>query len=123
MTGEPILNPEDHVGRFFDDVELETCRDPDVSRPRVRPVTRFSPGVRVEFPRQLRERFPIGTRYKATVKVCQKTMGGRPHGAAYLRAYDIALIPESVSDAGLVASVRSGSVSGLSYVYEWRTRA
>ena len=117
-----IVDPEAHVGRFFDDVEMETCLDPGLSRPRVRPVSRFSPSIRVEFPRHLLEMFPIGTRFRATVKVCQKTAGGRPHGPAYLRAYDIALVAGSVPDEGLVGRVRRGSISGLAYVYEWRTR-
>lgn len=66
------------VGRFFGRIELETCRDVEISRPRVRPATSFSPDIRVEFPRALREMFPIGTRFMATVKVCQKTLDGKP---------------------------------------------
>lgn len=110
------------VGRFFGHIELETCRDTTVSRPRVRPVSSFSPNTRVEFPRALREMFPIGTRFMATVKVCQKHVDGKPHGPPYLKAYDVAVIAASVSDAGLVAKVRKGSVSGLAYDYVWTTK-
>ncbi len=113
---------EDQIGRFFDCVELETCRDPTVSRPRVRPLDKFNPDLRVEFPRHLRDLFPIGTRYLATVKVCQKTESGKPKGPPYLRAYDIALISSSVPDEGLVARVRNGSISGLAYDYIWKTK-
>jgi hypothetical protein len=113
---------EDQIGRFFDNVELETCRDEDVSRPRVRALNGFSPDTRVEFPRALRDMFPIGTRYIATVKVCQKTQDEKPKGPPYLRAYDIALVSSSISDEGLVASVRKGSISGLAYEYVWKTK-
>jgi len=76
----------------------------------------------VEFPRALREMFPIGTRFMATVKVCQNHMDGRPHGPPYLRAYDVAVIAASVSDQGLMAKVRKGSISGLAYDYVWTTK-
>ncbi|MGZ2450426.1 hypothetical protein ACVIRO_003180 [Rhizobium ruizarguesonis] len=110
------------VGRFFGHIELETCRDTHVSRPRVRPTDSFSPDIRVEFPRALREMFPIGTRFMATVKVCQNHMDGRSHGPPYLRAYDVAVIAASVSDQGLMAKVRKGSISGLAYDYVWTTK-
>jgi hypothetical protein len=115
-------NVEVLVGQFFGHVELETCRDVDVSRPRVRPCNRFSPDTRVEFPRHLREIFPIGTRFMATVKVCQKTVDRRPHGPPYLKAYDIAVVRESVVDHGLMAQVRRGSIGGLAYDYVWTTK-
>ena len=116
-------NPEKLVGQFFGDVELETCTDPGVSRPRVKATTNFPPDIRVEFPRKLREMFPIGTRFKATIKVCQKHMNGKPNGPAYLKAYDVAVVMSSVPDEGLIAQVRKGSISGLSYEYKWRTKA
>ncbi len=111
-----------HVGQFFGGVELETCTDKGVSRPRVRPVTIFPPETRVEFQRDLREMFPIGTRFLATVKICQKTMNGRHHGPPYLKAYDVAVIWASVPNDGLMARVREGSISGLSYEYRWVTK-
>ncbi|RVG14953.1 hypothetical protein [Sinorhizobium meliloti] len=110
------------VGRFFGHIELETCLDATISRPRVRPVGAFSPDIRVEFPRALREMFPIGTRFKATVKVCRKHVDGKPHGPPYLKAYDVAVIAASISDEGLMAKVRKGSISGLAYDYVWTTK-
>lgn len=82
----------------------------------------FPPDLRVEFPRKLREMFPIGTRFKATLKVCQKHIDGEPHGPPYLKAYDIAVIAASVRDEGLMAKIRAGSISGLTYDYVWRTK-
>ena len=110
------------IGQFFGDIELETCTDASVSRPRVMPIMVFPPKTRVEFPRRLREMFPIGTRFKATVKVCQKTIDRNPHESPYLKAYDIAVVPESVPDEGLLARVREGSVSGLAYEYHCVTK-
>lgn len=121
-NAQKVADLEKLVGRFFGHIELETCRDATVSRPRVRPTASLSPDIRVEFPRALREMFPIGTRFMATVKVCQKTLDGRPHGAPYLKAYDVAVIAASVSDQGLMAKVRKGSVSGLAYDYVWKTK-
>ena len=117
-----IDDPSYAVGQFFGGIELETCTDPGVSRPRVKSVTVFPPTMRVEFSRQLREMFPLGTRFKATVKVCQKTVDGEPNGLPYLKAYDIAVIAASVPDEGLMARVRKGSISGLSYEYHWVTK-
>ena len=114
-------NLEEQVGRFVGNVELETFRDDHVSRPRVRPIPGSGLNLRVEFPRNLREMFPIGTRFRATVKICQKTKNGKTKGSPYLRAYDVAIVPESVKDVGLMAKVRDGSVSGLSYEYVWKT--
>ena len=108
------------VGEYVQGIILETCTDlqKGISRPRVRPKSMFPTDMRVEFPRKLRELFPIGTEYKATVKVCQKhNADGSPKGEPYLRASDISLIPESVKDEGLIAKVRRGSISGLSYRY------
>jgi len=117
-----IDDPADVIGQFFGGVELETCTDPGMSRPRVMPMTIFPPTVRVEFPRKLRELFPIGSRFKATVKVCQKTHDGEPHGPPYLKAYDVAIIASSVPNEGLIAQVRKGSISGLSYEYRRVTK-
>lgn len=110
------------VGSFFGHVELETCLEPGVSRPRVRPVSEFDSGTRVEISRKLREMFPIGTRFIATVKVCQKHQDGKPKGPPYLKAYDVSVIASSVPDEGLMAKVRSGSISGIAYEYVWKTK-
>lgn len=121
-NAEKMADLDKLVGRFFGHIELETCRDVSISRPRVRPNASFSPDTRVEFSRTLREMFPIGTRFMATVKVCQKHVDGKPHGPPYLKAYDVAVIAASVSDPGLMAKVRKGSISALAYDYVWTTK-
>ena len=117
-----VEDPSAAEGQFFGGVELETCLDASISRPRVKPVTVFPPDLRVEFPRKFRDMFPIGTRFQATVKVCRKHLDGEPNGPPYLKAYDIAVIASSVRDPGLMAKVRSGSIGGLSYDYVWTTK-
>lgn len=108
-------------GNVYDNVMLETCRDQDVSRPRVRPVSHFAPDVRVEFPRALREQFPIGTRFRARVRVAQKhwNHNGRPKGPPYLVASQIGVIVASIPDPGLRAEIKPGSTSGRAYTYIW----
>ena len=112
--------PRDHIGKSFKNVTLERFLD-DVSRPRVRAVDTFSGTVRVKFPRDLRKTFPIGTRFKATVKVCQKHSDatGEVKGVPYLRATDIGVVVSSILDRGLKAKIKPGSISGLSYYYVW----
>ncbi|BFM05839.1 hypothetical protein [Halioxenophilus aromaticivorans] len=117
-----MIKAEDYIGEYVKGVTLETCRDPHKSRPRVKAVDHFVDDIRVEFPRKLRELFPIGTQYMATVKVCQKhSADGKPSGKPYLSASDIGLIPESVPDQGLIAQVKAGSVSGLAYEYHFES--
>ena len=107
-----------NVGELVKDVTLETHRDPQISRPRVRPLDHFPNTMRVEFPRKLRELFPIGTQYRATVKVCQKhSANGDPHAVPYLKAMEFKLIAESIPDKGMIAKLRSGCLSGRSYDY------
>ena len=111
-------DPSSYIGEYIEGVTLETCREDQekgITRPRVRPLDHFESTLRVEFPRKLRELFPIGTRYKATIKVCQKSDAkGRPAGRPYLRASDIALIPESVPDAAVPKAVaRTRAALGL----------
>ena len=114
------MNIDEMVGEYFKGVRLETCREKKVTRPRVRAAEQFPEDTLVKFPRKLRELFPIGTQYKATVKVCQKhNADGSKRGKPYLDATDVALIPESVPDEGLVAQVKEGSISGLAYKYVW----
>jgi 5-methylcytosine-specific restriction endonuclease McrA len=74
------------VEDIFEGVLLETTIDDGISRPRVRPLEYFEKDIRVEFPRYLREENPIGTRFRADVKVCQKTNENGPVGKLYLRA-------------------------------------
>lgn len=85
--GECMSNSYE-VGDYFSGVLLETCIDKGISRPRVRPLEVFLKDIRVEFPRKLREDNPLGTRFRALVKVSQKTdkATGAPRGKIYLVA-------------------------------------
>ena len=74
------------IGDKFEGVVLETIIVNGSSKRRVRPVENFDPDTRVEFPTKLREENPFGTRFKATVKVSQKTREGEPFGTPYLVA-------------------------------------
>ena len=109
------------VGKTFEGVMLETCQDPEVTRPRVCPVSHFSRDIRVEFSRKLREKYPIGTRFRATVKVCQKHWAetGEPKGPPYLRATGIGVIVQSIPDLGLRAKLKPDAKSDRSYYYIW----
>jgi hypothetical protein len=71
-------------GDFFEGVLLETFRDYQVSRPRVRPVELLPQWLKVEFPRDLREANPIGTLFRADVFVRQKHYSnGVPKGPLF----------------------------------------
>lgn len=106
----------------FDGVILETCKDNGISRPRVRPYQSnvFPQDIRVEFPRNLREEYPIGTRFIADLKVLQKTSKstGELIGAPYLRVntktiqIDTSFIPESQ-----VIPIRQNTRSDRVYIY------
>lgn len=106
-------------GQVYQDVMLETCRDSKVSRPRVRPVSHFPAETRVWFPRELREEYPIGTRFRATVKVSQRYTGGKAKGPLYLSASNVGVIVASIPDPGLRAKIKPGSKSGRAYNYVW----
>jgi len=107
------------VGTYIENVTIEICRDKQVSRPRVSPVDLDYNDVRVEFPRKLREEFPVKTQFLITAKVCQKhNKDNSPKGSPYFKAYDITVIPETIPDQGLLARVKNGSISGLSYEYK-----
>jgi len=81
-------------GSEFSLVELETCVDENVSRPRVRPLKPFPTSIWVEFPRALRENNPIGTRFRSDVVVCQKhNNDGSLRGPLYLRAITKTIVP------------------------------
>ena len=81
------MNLEFQTGDYFSGVLLATCRDEKISRPRVQPLEHFPAEMRVEFPRKLREEHPIGTRFRATVKVAQKhNSNGSLRGGPYLVA-------------------------------------
>src|ERR1035438_117343 len=95
-------------GNVYPDVMLETCLDERISRPRVRPVSGFPTEIRVEFPRNIRSKYPIGTRFRATIKVCQKHWrhDGQPKGPPYFRASNIYI---------QTATPRPGSKSSRAY--------
>ena len=66
------------IGDGFEGVLLETIKVESSTKPCVRPLEYFERDIRVEFPRHLREDNPIGTRFRADVKVFQKTKDGQP---------------------------------------------
>lgn len=112
------LEPSD--GDFFEGVLLETFRDHQVSRPRVRPVELLPHWLKVEFPRPLREENPIGTLFRADVFVRQKHYSnGVPKGPLYLRADNstIIKIAEPATDELQIARQRKGTISGRTYDY------
>jgi hypothetical protein len=114
------IDPEEED--FFEGLLLETCRDHSVSRPRVRP-TELLPGwLRVEFPRDLRERNPIGTLFRANVHVRQKHYSnGIPKGPLYLRAETHSIRKVSIPSGPrlLIARQQPGTISGRAYEYSW----
>lgn len=74
-------------GDWFDGILLETFLEPGISRPRVRPHETLPKDIKVEFPKAMRDEHPIGTRFRADVKACQKhNKGGSLKGGIYLRA-------------------------------------
>jgi len=111
-------NPEN--GDFFGGVLLETFRDYEVTRPRVRPVEVLPRSLKVEFPRVLREENPIGTLFRADVFVRQKHYtNGAPKGPLYLRADNATIIKiaEPTTDELVIARQQRGTISGRAYEY------
>lgn len=109
-------------GEYVDGVVVELISgiDAGITRPRLRPVTEFSPTLRVEFPRSERERFPVGTQFRLRLKVCQKHQGLKPKGPPYLRACEgtIQVIASSISDPGWYAVQNPHYFEGRAYRYE-----
>ena len=105
------------VGEFHSEVLLELIKDHGVSRPRMKPITKFPEDLRVEVSRQLREEFPLGTRFEARVKVCQKHRGSKAHGPPYLRVCEIGVVVKSFRDTGLVAKLDPSGADGRKYFY------
>ena len=107
-------------GDEFEQVVLKTCRGESETRPRVKPIDNFFDDMKVEFPRNLREEYPIGTTFIATVKVCQKhNKDGSLRGSKYLMAdkktIDIHEKPKSSTEE--MAIQKSGTYSGRAYEY------
>lgn len=107
------------IGDQFEGVLLETFRESGISRPRVRPLEYFPDWMRAEFPRDLRERHPIGTRFRADVTVKQKHVGNIPHGPPYLGADRSSIIRETgyKPRPTIMAVKRPGTISGRTYDY------
>ena len=64
------------VGDHFSGVLLETFRDTRRARTRVRPLEVFPDDMRVGgFPKKTRDQQPLGSRFRALVKVCQRQNG------------------------------------------------
>ena len=108
-------------GTYHNEVLLQTYQDGQVSRPRVHPISHFEEDINVRFPRKLREEFPIGTMFRARVKVCQKHWdhNGKPKGPPYLHVSegDVEVIIQSIPNPGLRAKLKPGTVSGRTYTY------
>lgn len=111
------------VGEYRKDVVLELINDDAMSRPRMKPVTDYPASIRVEVSRKIRELFPIGTQFKADVKVCQKhSPDGLCVGQPYLRAYDVGVLVHTIKDPGIVARLDPTGKDGRKYYYVWQNR-
>src|ERR1700739_2089861 len=111
------------VGDSYEGVLLETGRDENrsIPRPRVRPLEYFPKGMRVEFPRSLREKYPIGTRFRADVTVGQKHWSsGVPKGPPYLAARQLSIVRDTRyrPTIKLMAVPKPGTISGRAHDYE-----
>ncbi|WP_160114700.1 HNH endonuclease signature motif containing protein [Aquimarina sp. AU474] len=96
---------------------METIKGKSSSRPRVRPLEHFDKEIRVEFPRNLREENPIGTRFRADVKVSQKTKNGEPSGNPYLVATDSSIIKLEFKPSKSIKAIKLNTVSDRAYEY------
>ncbi|MEY9364902.1 cytochrome c553 [Bradyrhizobium yuanmingense] len=110
-------------GDFYEGVLLETCRDENrsITRPRVRPLEYFPSWMRVEFPRTLREKYPIGTRFRADVTVGQKHWSnGIAKGPPYLAARPSSIVRDTsyTPEVKLMAVPKPGTISGRAHDYE-----
>ena len=90
-TNQTNYELSSNLGKVYQNITLEPFFDNSAtggSRIRVRPLHSFKSNTRVEFPRSLRETNEIGTKFSASVKVCQKTFTktGLPKGQPYLLA-------------------------------------
>lgn len=106
------------IGDQFEGVLLETTRDEKSTRPRVRPLEYFDREINVEFPRNLRVENPVGTRFRADVKVSQKTQGNMPYGKPYLVANvsSIEILEEFKPEKSIYA-IKLNTASDRSFEY------
>jgi len=108
------------TGDEFELITLETCRESGASRPRVRALSYFPGEMKVEFPRALREEYPIGTRFRANVKVCQKhNADGSVKGVKYLLAdKNTIVLDKNFTPSQLIFALqKNDSKSGRAYDY------
>jgi len=109
------------IGTEYNGALVETCTDTGKSRPRVRALHPNIPSIwRVEFPRDLREDNPIGTRFRCDLKVCQKhNSDGSIRGQQYLVAdtETICKLSDYTPDRIIRAVLNPDSRSGRSYSY------
>jgi hypothetical protein len=85
VAGHPDLGAV-HVGQIIGDLLLETFIDPATRRIRVRPCGTSGNDLVIEFPKALRAAHPLGSTFRADVKVHQKHKNGKINGRPYLRA-------------------------------------
>ena len=105
------------IGDRFEGVLLETIKGKSSSRPRVRPIEYFDEDIRVEFPRNLREENPLGTRFRADVKVSQKTKNGEPLGKPYLVATDRSIVKMDFKPNKSIKAIKLDTASDRAYEY------
>ena len=109
------MNEKLVVGDRFEGVLLETIKGS--SRPRVHPLEYFDENIMVKFPRHLRTENPIGTRFRADVKVCQKTKDGKPHGNPYLDSTDSSIVKLNYIPKKLIKAIKLNTASDRAYQY------
>jgi hypothetical protein len=111
--GENILI----IGDRFEGVLLETFIGKSASRPRVRPLEYFETDIVVKFPSQLRIDNPIGTRFRADVKVCQKTKNNQPFGRPYLDSTDSSIVKLDYLPYKIIKAIKLDTISERAYRY------
>lgn len=101
----------------FEGVLLETFIGKRTSRPRVRPLEYFEQDIVVKFPSQLRIDNPIGTRFRADVKVCQKTKDNKPFGKPYLDSTKSSIIKLDYKPTKIIKAIKLNTASDRAYKY------
>ncbi len=108
------------IGDRFEGVLLETIVESKSSRPRVKPLELFSEDFRVEFPRNLRDENPIGTRFRGDLKIAQKTSkkDGSKIGKPYLVVTNKSIeIITDYTPEKIIKAVKLNTVSDRAYKY------